>query len=59
MDTTKVYEFQDRMVFTVEKNRSGLADVHLEFRKDFASYRFHPRGDWVTERLCSDQEPEP
>jgi len=57
-DTTKVYEFQDRMVFSVEKNRSGLADVHLEFRKDFASYRFHPRGDWVTERLCSDHEPE-
>lgn len=53
-DTTKVYEFQDRMVFSVEKNRNGLADVHLEFRKDFGSYRFHPRGDWVTERLCSD-----
>src|SRR6476620_4474198 len=50
-DTTKVYEFKDRVIFSVEKNRNGLADVHLEFRKDFSSYRFQPRGDWVTERL--------
>jgi replicative DNA helicase len=50
-DTTRVYDFRERVVFSVEKNRRGLADVHLEFRKDFANDRFHPRGAWVAERL--------
>lgn len=50
-DTSRVYEFGEQVVFSVEKHRDGLADVHLEFRKDFASFRFHPRGGWVAERL--------
>ena len=57
-DTTRVYDFQDRVVFSVEKNRNGLADVHLEFRKDFANYRFHPQGTWVAERLWDEGSPE-
>lgn len=50
-DTTRVYEFHEQVVFSIEKHREGLADLHLEFRKDFANYRFHPRGSWVAERL--------
>lgn len=50
-DTSKTYDYQARVVFSIEKNRNGLADVHLEFRKDFANYRFHPQGEWVAERL--------
>ena len=39
------------MVFSVEKNRNGPSDVELEFRKDFANFRFDPAGRWVAERL--------
>ena len=47
-------EFHRQIVFSVEKNRNGTPDVHLEFEKDFANYRFHPRGRWVAERLWSE-----
>ena len=47
-------EFHRQVVFSVEKNRNGTPDVHLEFEKDFANYRFHPRGRWVAERLWTE-----
>ena len=47
-------EFHHQIVFSVEKNRNGTPDVHLEFEKDFANYRFYPRGRWVAERLWSE-----
>jgi replicative DNA helicase len=47
-------EFRRQTVFSVEKNRNGTPDVHLEFEKDFSHYRFHPRGRWVAERLWSE-----
>jgi replicative DNA helicase len=47
-------EFHRQVVFSVEKNRNGSPDMHLEFEKDFASYRFHPRGRWIAERLWSE-----
>jgi replicative DNA helicase len=50
-DTTRIHEFRDQVVFSVEKNRAGLTDVDLEYRRDFASYRFDPCGSWVSERL--------
>ena len=50
-DTTRIHQFRGRVVFSVEKNRAGLPDVDLEFRKDFANYRFEPAGAWVSERL--------
>lgn len=50
-DTTRAASFRSRTVFTVEKNRHGAADIDLEFRKDFANYRFDPRGTYVAERL--------
>ena len=50
-DTTRAAEFRRQVVFSVEKNRNGAAGVDLEFRKDFANYRFHPSGSSVMERL--------
>ncbi len=47
-------EFHRQVVFSVEKNRNGSPDVHLEFEKDFSHYRFHPRGRWVAERLWTE-----
>jgi replicative DNA helicase len=47
-------EFHRHVVFSVEKNRNGTPDVNLEFEKDFAHYRFHPRGRWVAERLWTE-----
>jgi replicative DNA helicase len=46
--------FRRQVVFSVEKNRSGVAGIDLEFTKDFAHYRFEPHGSWVTERLWSE-----
>jgi replicative DNA helicase len=48
---TRVDEFRRQVVFSVEKNRSGAADVDLEFTKDFTHYRFDPQGTWVGDRL--------
>jgi len=50
-DTTRHDEFRDQVVFSVEKHRNGTAGVDLEFRKDFAHYRFDTHGRWVAERL--------
>ena len=51
---TRAEEFHRQVVFSVEKNRNGTPDVNLEFEKDFAHYRFHPRGRWVAERLWTE-----
>lgn len=50
-DTTRTDEFRRHVVFSVEKNRNGSTDVDLEFRKEFANYRFDPHGRLVTDRL--------
>jgi replicative DNA helicase len=47
-------EFRREVVFSVEKNRSGVANVDLEFTKDFTHYRFDPHGSWVAERLWTE-----
>jgi replicative DNA helicase len=47
-------EFRRQVVFSIEKNRSGAADVDLEFTKDFAHFRFEPHGSWVAERLWTE-----
>jgi replicative DNA helicase len=51
---TRAEEFERHVVFSIEKNRNGSADVNLEFEKDFANYRFHPRGRWVADRLWTE-----
>jgi replicative DNA helicase len=50
-DTTLEQKFARTVVFTIEKNRRGLAPLDLEFDTEFSSYRFDPHGRFVAERL--------
>jgi len=50
--STGTERYHDWVVCSIEKNRSGVADVDLEFEKDFARARFHPRGRVVSEVLA-------
>lgn len=54
-DTLAAARFQDSIVCTVEKNRSGPAPVDLEFVKDLANFRFDPRCIYVPERLVDER----
>ena len=53
-DLTQLDEARRRIVFSIEKNRRGEVDLHLEFVKDFANFRFDPIGGFVTEILEGD-----
>ncbi len=46
--------YKERTVFSIEKNRTGPAQLDLEFRKDFTHYRFDPIGAFVAEQLVDD-----
>ena len=50
-DLTRIEEFERRVVFSIEKNRSGRSALDLEFEKDFGRFRFVPDGDFVAETL--------
>ena len=50
-DPVRAEQFKRWVVFSVEKNREGAADMNLEFRKDLGSYRFDPEGGFVAELL--------
>jgi replicative DNA helicase len=50
-DSTLEQRFARTMIFTVEKNRRGLAPLDLEFDTEFSYYRFDPHGRFVAERL--------
>ena len=50
-DLTRLESFQRRVVFSVEKNRSGRSGIDLEFEKDFGRFRFVPEGRFVAETL--------
>jgi replicative DNA helicase len=39
------------VVVSVEKNRSGVADLDMEFAKDFAHFSFEPQGTFLAEQL--------
>jgi len=47
--------FRDWIVLTVEKNRSGLDNVDLEFQKHFAFSCFDPEGRPVQEKLIEER----
>lgn len=51
---SRTAEFQQQVVFSIEKNRGGAAGIDLEFGKDFGHYRFHLPGRHVEERLIDD-----
>lgn len=54
-DAVRAREFTHEVVLTVEKNRSGLAPVDMEFRKDLANFRFELDGRYVAERLVDER----
>lgn len=54
-DSTAEKRFRDQVIFSIEKNRGGPSLIDLEFTKDFAHFRFDPRGGVVMERLVSER----
>ncbi len=54
-DSVNAERFHDWVVCTIDKNRSGKADVDLEFRKRFAQSRFEAAGALVREELIDDR----
>jgi len=53
-DITQLQKAKSHVVLSIEKNRRGQSNVHLEFRKDFANYRLDPAGGFVAETLRGD-----
>jgi replicative DNA helicase len=53
-DGTRARTYRQWVVFSIEKNRDGPAMIDVEFRKDFANYRFEPHGRFVAEQLVDD-----
>ena len=47
--------FRDWVVMTIEKNRNGVDNVDLEFRKRFEHSRFETDGSGVLEQLIDDR----
>ncbi len=52
---TSARDFENWVIWTLEKNRSGPNLVNLEFRKDFTHFRYEPEGRMVSERLADDR----
>ncbi len=53
-DLSRLDEARKRTILSIEKNRRGEVDVHLEFVNDLANFRFHPRGAFTVEALEED-----
>lgn len=54
-DPVRAETFKDYTVFSLEKNRGGPNLVDIEYRKDFAYYRFDPDGGMVQEKLIDER----
>lgn len=54
-DVTNAERFRDYVVMTIEKNRSGLDKIDLEFRKRFEQSRFEVDGHDVAEQLVDER----
>ncbi|MDH4364095.1 MAG: AAA family ATPase [Acidimicrobiia bacterium] len=50
-DLTRLDDARRRTVVSVEKNRRGEANLHLELTRDFANFRFEPRGAFLSEAM--------
>jgi replicative DNA helicase len=53
-DAARAREYRQWAVYSVEKNRDGPAGIDVEFRKDFANFRFDWNGRFVAEQLVDD-----
>jgi replicative DNA helicase len=54
-DVGNAERFRDWAVLTIEKNRTGLDRIDLEFRKRFDQGRFEALGQSVTEQLIDER----
>ena len=54
-DVGNAERFRSWVVVTIEKNRSGLDRIDLEFRKAFEQGRFEPDGGTVSEKLTDER----
>lgn len=54
-DPEKAKDHQRFVVWSVEKHRDGAEGADLQFRKDFAHYRFEPAGALVHETLIDER----
>lgn len=54
-DPEKAREHHRFVIWSVEKHRDGAEGADLQFRKDFAHYRFDPAGSPVQEKLVNER----
>ena len=54
-DLTTAEGYKNQVVFSVEKNREGSANIDLEFAKEFEFSRFRSSGRLVNERLYDER----
>jgi replicative DNA helicase len=54
-DSVRARTFREWVVMSIEKNRGGPNLIDLEFRKDFAHFRFDPEGGIVGEQLVNER----
>lgn len=55
-DLLKFEASKNKLIFSVEKNRRGDSNVHLEFDKDFANFRVNPSGGFAMDALLEAEE---
>jgi replicative DNA helicase len=53
-DPVRAEGFKRQVVFSVDKNRDGQANLDIEFTKDFPHYRFDPHGAFVEDQLIDE-----
>jgi replicative DNA helicase len=54
-DVANADRFRGWVIMTIEKNRTGVDTVDLEFRKRFSQGRFEPGGGYVAEQLLDER----
>lgn len=53
-DAVRAESAKRQIVLSLEKNRHGVADVDLDFTKDFSNYAIDPAGTFLAEDLVDD-----
>ncbi len=53
-NTSRSAGFDRQLIFSIEKNRIGPSNMHLEFTKDFRYFRFDPEGGFLAEKMMDE-----
>ena len=56
-DLLKMDAAKHKILLSIEKNRRGQHDIHLEFDKDFANFRLVPEGAFNADGLYEVDQP--